>query len=246
MARTARKISELGYYHLVVRGIGRQILFEEQSDYLHYLSLLKRFSKEVSVTICAYCLMENHVHLLAYDPGQNIPLLMKKLGVSYSAYFNKKYERTGHLFQDRYLSEPIESEAYLLTVFRYILNNPQKAGICLASEYPWSSYEKYGLEGSFVDTSIFQEMFGSRESYAEYISAGPDDNEDYENSRQKIDDERAKALIRKELGVESGADIRSFDWEQRNGALRLLKEKGLSVRQIERLTGINRNTIQRA
>jgi hypothetical protein len=61
--------------------------------------------------------------------------------VSYSQYFNRKYKRQGHLFQDRYLSEPIDDERYLLTVFRYILNNPQKVGIS-AADYEWSSYNK--------------------------------------------------------------------------------------------------------
>ncbi len=247
MPRTRRISSRSGYMHLIVRGSGKQIIFEERRDYIFYLQCLKRFSIETKVTICAYCLMDNHVHLLIYDPGQNMAAFMQKMGSSYSGYFNRKYQCTGHVFQDRYNSQPIDETEYLARVFRYILNNPQKAGICRASEYPWSSYEKYGLEGSFVDTSIFQEMFGSRENYAEFISAKyDDDDEDYEISRPVRDDEWAAALIRRELGVESGTVIRSFDWEKRNEALRLLKGKGLSVRQIERLTGINRNTIQRA
>ena len=244
MARTARKLSELGYYHLIVRGIGKQILFEEHSDYLHYLSLLKRFSKETGVTICAFCLMENHVHLLAYDPEQKIPLLMKKMGVSYSAYFNKKYERTGHLFQDRYLSEPIESEAYLLTVFRYILNNPQKAGICAADAYEWSSYKLYGSDSSFVDTSAFVELIGDKAAYAAYIAAK---NEDIcmDVHQPKIGDKNAKTLLGDLLDVESGTVLQSVDRDKRDKAIKILLENGMTIRQIERLTGISRGIIQR-
>ncbi|MBQ6343258.1 MAG: transposase [Anaerolineaceae bacterium] len=244
MARTARKLSELGYYHLIVRGIGKQILFEEHSDYLHYLSLLKRFCKETGVTICAFCLMENHVHLLAYDPEQKIPLLMKKMGVSYSAYFNKKYERTGHLFQDRYLSEPIESEAYLLTVFRYILNNPQKAGICAADAYEWSSYKLYGSNSSFVDTSAFVELIGDKAAYAAYIAAK---NEDIcmDVHQPKIGDKNAKTLLGDLLDVESGTELQSVDRDKRDKAIKLLLENGMTIRQIERLTGISRGIIQR-
>ena len=246
MPRMRRFSSRSGYMHLIVRGSGKQIIFEERRDYVFYLQCLKRFSIESKVTICAYCLMDNHVHLLIHDPDQNMSSFMQKMGSAYSGYFNRKYNRTGHVFQDRFISLPIDETEYLARVFRYILNNPQKAGLCRASEYPWSSYGKYGLEGSFVDTSVFQEMFGSRETYAEFISMKDDDDVDFESVRPKKDDDWAVAVIREELGLESGTLIRSFDWVKRNEALKLLKEKGLSVRQIERLTGINRNTIQRA
>ena len=143
MPRHARQMSTSGYMHIITRGIGRQLLFEEPEDYQHYLKALDRYCTETHVNVCAYCLMENHVHLLVYGETEQIILLMKKLGVSYSFYFNRKYDRVGHLFQDRYRSEPVEDDAYLLTVFRYILRNPCKAGICKASEYPWSSYGMY-------------------------------------------------------------------------------------------------------
>ncbi len=101
MARQARELSDSGFMHVIVRGIGRQLLFEEEENYAFYLDSLERYSRDLQVKVCAYCLMENHVHLLLYDTGKQIPTLVKKLGVRYSWYFNKKYERTGHLFQDR-------------------------------------------------------------------------------------------------------------------------------------------------
>ncbi len=65
----------------------------------------------------------------------------------------------GHLFQDRFRSEPIEDEAYLLTVFRYNLRNPEQAGLCTASNYPWSSFQAYGREDDLCDTTVFQSYF---------------------------------------------------------------------------------------
>ncbi len=248
MPRDARKQSETGYMHLIVRGIGKQVLFEERLDYLYYISLLKRYSIETNVKICAFCLMENHVHLLVFDKQNITSLFMKKVGVSYSYYFNKKYERSGHLFQDRYKSEPIESESYLLTVFRYILNNPAKAGICPAAEYKWSSYKSYGYPYSFVHTRIFQKILGTWDEYAAYIAEKNDDlcmefdDHKYSNNR---DDEWAMNIIRRELGITSGTMLQQMDMENRNDALRRLKNTGISLRQIERLTGINRNVIYR-
>ena len=244
MPRGPRVLGESGYYHIIARGIGKQILFEEPNDFVHMLHLINRFGIETNVKINAYCLMENHFHLLVYDIEHNTPLFMKKLAGTYAAYFNRKYGRTGHLFQDRYISKNIECEDTLLTVFRYILNNPREAAICNASEYAWSSYKKYGNPNSFVDTMILQELLGSFEEYAAYIDAKYEDD-DTEIEDRAHDDEWAKSVIRKFLKIESGTALQTFDRKTRNDSIKLLKEKGLSVRQIERLTGISKSVIQR-
>ena len=244
MPAKPRVYSESGYMHITARGNGKQILFEEKPDYLFFLHLLKKYSIETKVSICAFCLMENHVHLLIYDPEKNVSLFMKKLCVTYAGYFNRKYDRIGHLFQGRFGSKVIDDEDYLLTVFRYILNNPRESGINNAAEYPWSSYKSYGNPNSFVDTGIIQELLGSWQDYAEFISSKYE--EDSELQVVKHNDEWAQKIIRDYLNIESGTVLQSYDFQKRNDAIRLLKEKGLSIRQIERLTGINRNAIHRA
>ena len=245
MASQPRQLSDSGYLHLIIRGIGKQILFETQEDYLFFLSILKRFSQETSVSVLAYCLMENHVHLLVRDDNRNVPLLMKKIGVSYSAFFNKKYERSGHLFQDRYRSEAIEDDGYLLCVFRYILNNPQKAGLGPASAYAWSSWSQYGDENAFADTRLLRELIGDDAQYEAFLTAENDDDcLEYEPPRH--DDEWAKEVLRKQLGAESGTVLQRYARADRDAALKELKQKGLTVRQLERLTGLNRGVIQKA
>ncbi len=246
MARQPRELSESGYLHVMQRGIGQQLLFEEDADYRYYLEALERYSRETGVTVCAYCLMENHTHLLLYDTGDGIPKLMKKLGVRYVWYFNHKYARVGHLFQDRYRSETVEDDAYLLSVFRYILNNPLKAGICAAEDYPWSSYHCYGDRSSFVDTRCVEPFFGDREHYAGYIGQENDDAcMDFSGGRRR-DDHWALRVIRRELKGKSGTSLQGMDREERDKTLRKLKKAGLSIRQLERLTGINRGVIQKA
>ena len=243
MTVLSRPISEMGYYHVILRGNGKQIIFEERSDNIHFLQNLKQYSTENKIVINAFCLMENHVHLLVYDGERNLSLFMKRLAGNYAIWFNRKYQRSGHLFEGRYVSVPVESEDRLCTVFRYILNNPQKAHICAAPDYPWSSYKSYRNPFSFVDTSVFEKLLGSFEEYAAYIAAKYEDEDPYDWVRTR-DDAWAASVIRKTLGTEGGK-IRSFDFETRNSAIRLLKEKGLSVRQIERLTGISKSVIQR-
>jgi len=243
MPRQPRQTSESGHLHLIVRGIGRQALFEEGADYQFYLGILRRYARETGVAVCAYCLMENHVHLLARDAEGRTPQLMKKLGVSYSAYFNKKYERCGHLFQDRYLSEAIEDDAYLLTAFRYILNNPAKAGICPAAAYAWSSYAQYDQPESFVDTALLRGLIGDRAQLDAFLAGeGGSACMEYD----KRDEVWQQDLLRSILGTENGMVLQNMDRAARNDALHRLKEAGLTVRRIERLTGIGRNIIQRA
>ena len=244
MARQARQMSRSGFMHLITRGIGRQLIFEDRSDYQYYLKILERFSTETGTRICAYCLMENHVHLLAHGEPAQIVLLMKKLGVNYAGYFNKKYERTGHLFQDRYKSEPVEDEAYLLTVFRYILRNPEKAGICRASEYPWSSYPLYMNPPAFMDLEPFRERLGDAAQYAAFIGAeNGDDCMEYDSVLK--DDRWAQAVVQKCLGTRNGQELQQYDRTRRNEALKQLRGQGMTIRQIERMTGINRNIVQR-
>ena len=245
MAREKRERSETGYAHLITRGNNKQILFEEDEDYRFYLSRLGRYSREQEVTINAYCLMENHVHLLVNDRQGHIPELMKQLGVSYTNYFNRKYERSGHLFQGRYLSEPIRDEVYLLTVFRYILTNPVKAGICAADRYRWSSYKAYGRENTSIDTGFIRERFPTEKAYREYIGT---DNDDacMEYERPVRDDSAAQEILRSSLAVGSGSELQAWERKERDAALHRLKTEGLTVRQIERLTGISRNIVQRA
>ena len=245
MARRARSMSESGYMHIIVRGNGKQIIFEEYKDYKFFLKRLERYCIETKVKTCAYCLMDNHVHLLVHGEGSSIVLLMKKLEVSYSGYFNKKYERVGHLFQNRYLSEKIENEKYFLTVFRYILQNPEKAGVCKSSEYRWSSYGLYNNPPEYIDLSQIKVLLGDNEHYKNFI-AHESDEQCLDYISTKHDDEWAKKELKNCLNISAGTVLQNYGRIDRNAALSRLKDRGLSIRQIERLTGINRNTIQRA
>ena len=244
MARRVRAQSNTGYLHLILRGNNKQILFEEDEDYRFFLSRLGRYARETEVTLNAYCLMENHVHLLVNDQQGNVSEMMKKLEVSYTKRYNEKYECCGHLFQGRFLSELVQTEVYLLTVFRYILNNPQKAGICRADQYRWNSYKAYFRESAAIDLSFIRERFPTEKEYREYIGT-PNEDDCMEYEPPVRDDEWAKGIIRRCFGVASGTELQNWEREKRDKALKQLKDEGLTVRQIERLTGIGRGIVQR-
>ena len=103
--------------------------FKKRLDRMKMLKCMRRFREETGTVICAYCLMDNHIHLLLHNE-EGPDVFIKKIASSYVYHFNHKYDRVGHLFQDRYKSEPVEDDRYLIAVFRYILQNPWKAGIC--------------------------------------------------------------------------------------------------------------------
>ena len=244
MPRQRRQFNLCNWWHLIVKGVAGQILFEESKDYLFYLHILEKYSIETEIRINAYCLMENHVHLLVYDDHESIPLFMQKMGVSYANYFNKKYERNGHLFQNRYTSKPIESESSFLAVFRYIMQNPQKAGISPADSYPWSSYSLYDAENTFIDSSMIRSLIGSSKQYKDFIAA--EGKDDYRKYMFGQTDEWARDKIKELFQIESTTALQSWGLKKRNQALRQLKDEGLSVRQIARLTGISKSIVQRA
>ena len=242
MARAARQLSESGYMHLIVRGIGKQVLFEDRADRVYYLSLLRRYSSETEISVCAYCLMENHVHLLVHDKKEQTPSMMKKLGVSYALHFNRKYERVGHLFQDRFKSEAVEDDQYFLTVLRYILRNPVKAGICTSpADYPYCNIDDL-LSGKVLslpcDLSI--------KELTDFIMQDTDDTcmEISDKPRRGVTDAAAKDLIQSEFGSLSPV-ISPENRESTALSIQRLSKKGVSIRQLSRLTGISKSVIER-
>ena len=245
MSRQARKKSESGFYHVIVRGIGKQLLFEESSDYLRFLETLKRYQADHEIQLHAYCLMENHVHLLLRDTADELDVFMKRLEGSYAFYFNHKYERIGSLFQERFKSEAVDNDAYFTVVVRYILQNPLKAGISSMEEYPWSSYAAYLQETELVHTDFALQLFGGKEALLQYLHENSSDN-CADITPSPISDSRAQRIIREQLNLDSGTQLQAFEKPERDRAICILKMNGLSVRQIERLTGINRGVILRA
>ena len=248
MPRTARKLSNSGYYHIVSRGNGKQILFEEEADYLFFLKTLSECLKEESFEVIAYCLMENHFHLLL-KIGSDMDRIMQKISTTYALYYNSKYERSGHLFQDRYRSIPIENDLALLSVVRYIHNNPVKAGICPVDKYRWSSWRAYYTgKSSQVSTRLVLELTGGLNGFLT-LSGQEDDVADEHRKledNRRLPDDHAQQIIKDILRLESGTKIQDMGKNDRNTALHTLKEEGLSIRQIERLTGISRSIIMRA
>ncbi len=252
MPRSARKKSSSGIYHIVLRGINKQRIFEDDEDNRYFLEKLKTYKDISGYEIYAYCLMSNHVHLLMKEGEEPLSTAFRRIGASYVYWYNWKYSRAGHLFQDRFKSEPVEQDEYFLTVMRYIHQNPLKAGIVKEiQEYPWSSYREYSQKPVICDTKFALNMFSlePKKALRAWVKFNQEKNNDqcleYDNGA-RLNDSEAAALIKSVANVKKPGDIQTYKKQKRNEVIKLLKEKGLSIRQIERLTGVSFGVIRGA
>ena len=150
------------------------------------------------------------------------------------------------MFQDRFRSEPITDDSYLLAAVRYIHDNPLKAGICNREEYPWSSWHEYTGSQDLVTTEI---VFSITDGIGGFLEISRS-NEALEGldiaEKAGLTDAQALAVIKEELHLMSGTQLQDMDKAERDSAIRILKNHHLSIRQIARLTGINRGIILKA
>lgn len=171
MPRESRKLSSTGIYHIMLRGNERKDLFKDRADRRKFLESLGIKQDELKFSVYAYCLMKNHVHLLLNTEDADLASIMKGIAVRYASFFNWKYDRVGHVFQDRFKSEPVEDDRYLLAAVRYIHNNPVQAGLTAnPDEYEWSSYHQYlGSVGKpWLNTSFVLSLFSEDKNAAMY------------------------------------------------------------------------------
>ena len=147
MARLPRFYGSCCSQHVIQRGNNREACFYEEQDYKVYLDVLKQSAQKYKVYIHAFVLMTNHVHLLVTAADEKgVPRMMQALGRKYVQYFNYTHNRTGTLWEGRYKSTLVDSEHYLLLVYRYIELNPVRANMVEhPAEYPWSSYRFNGV-----------------------------------------------------------------------------------------------------
>lgn len=153
MPREARVTTENGCYHVITRGNQKQLVFLNHADYEKYLLILAQYKKRFSFKLYCFCLMPNHVHLLIEVKEPNIlNKIMRGLNLSYTQYFNFKYKKVGHLWQDRFKSKIIEKDAYLLGCINYIEFNPLRSSLVShIEEYRWSSHNFRKINNDLVD-----------------------------------------------------------------------------------------------
>lgn len=270
MPRVQRTKGEFSTYHIIQRGNERKKIFHNDDDKFRFMETLARTKAKYNFLVFAYCLMDNHVHLLINDNGNDISEIMKSLNVSYVAYFNRTYERCGHLFQDRFKSELVLDDQYLLAASRYIHNNPVKAMIVEGpNAFKWSSYSIYMGEAqdyfSLVDTVKILGLFSlnkkkAMSEYSKFVIQSDVHEEHFLDIEEKYlfpesadhryinGNSTAKAHIEKILGNDKmGIEELLNDKSRRDKLIRDLRvNSSLSLKELgELFGGISESQISR-
>ncbi len=262
MSRQPRKPSATGVFHVMMRGINHHNIFEDEEDYYQFINTLDRMRKRyddegficgTNCTYYAYCLMSNHFHLLVRERDESIGDTVKRIVSSYVYYFNRKYQRDGHLFKERFKSEPVNDMAYFTTLLRYIHQNPVKAGLAEdVNDYEYSSWHEYTgeLDPAFqicnTETVLNRIPYEQLKGYVHDLL--PDDVhclEIEDSGKGGLSDDQVWALIIEKTGVNNGSSFQRLEDTIKRKTLKDLKKGGASLRQLQRLTGISKSLIQR-
>ena len=185
MARAARFIVPGSPHHVLNRGNNRESIFLDDGDYSFFLSQVRKYKQKFPVRVYHYCVMPNHYHFLIEPPDkESLVGFMQGLMVVYAQYVQRKYDRVGHVWQERYKSPVIQTERYLAYCGYYIEDNPRRAGLVRdLRDWPWSSYRfyAYGRPDPIVDADPNYPVLGGtdrerQENYRVHIMMAEDDD----------------------------------------------------------------------
>jgi REP element-mobilizing transposase RayT len=245
MPRSPRVASEFGVHHAFLRGINRQNIFEDEADRRRFLACLVTAADLSGTRVLAYCLMSNHGHAVVELGRESIGRFFRRLGARYVWWFNHKYDRVGHLWQDRFKSRPVSETADLINVIRYVHRNPVEAGLCSTpAEYAWSSA---AAPHAVVDTRRVKELTGVTD-WAELsteVDAAASNPSAFLHGR-RLSDEQAWSVLGSVVGTGQGTGFQALDRQVQEAALAQAFAHGASVRQLARLTGLNRGVVWRS
>lgn len=249
MPRQARIKGEEAIYHIIQRGNERKSIFRDDDDKWRYLYTLKVKQEKYNFKVYCYCLMDNHVHLLIAANGADVSQFMKSINISYVIYFNRKYKRCGHLFQERFKSEIIDSEQYLLQVSKYIHLNPVKASMVqIPEEYIWSSYGVFaGLRKDIFNLVYYNEVMGlisnnrnlAIKKYKEFMGFKDIKDENYERFLKLEEVEKDINIITQEI-------LRQYRGDRDRTIIELKSRTKLTLKEIgEYFGGLSPSTVYR-
>ncbi len=187
MPRKSRKLLNKILCHHMVQGINREYIFQGNDEKSKYLELLKKYYLPFKIQMIAYCIMDNHVHMLIYTQGEeNISKFMKQVNSIYAMYYNKKKQRVGYVYRNRFKSVPINTREQMHSCIKYIHMNPVKAKIVeKENEYQYSSYNDFLNQTGFINKEILEFVFKSSQNYIEIFQK-------IENKELKLDVEKPK------------------------------------------------------
>ena len=248
MPHTVRKRSESGFYHVVAKGAGGQVIFEGPQDRRSCLTALEKATDENEVDVHAYCLMSNHIHLLLEDKQEKLSAFMKQFCETYAMHFNKVAGRVGGVFVRPFWNEAVECDEYFLSALRYIHANPEPAGICAAADYAWSSYRAYLGESSFVKTDLALSLLGDVAGFEEFSASGSKLALPFPSSKLRghLSPDEIWNIATNLVDRDVLLGIRTMELDKRRPVLETLSRAGFTEREIVRVTGLGKTAVHKS
>ncbi|MCR3956994.1 MAG: transposase [Gudongella sp.] len=254
MPRRPRKHSSTGYYHAMARGNSKENVFQNDNLKKMYIRTINEIASEEKVCLAAYCIMSNHVHLLLKADMESLIRFFRRVNISYASNYNLINDRIGHVFQDRFRSEPVEDDTYFMQVVRYIHNNPVKAGLVSSpGSYQWSSYNEYIGKASFIlskaQKKVVMEFFSNKISSFERFHKVRDFNVylDTKEEQQEVMYEHAQLIIEEHFtkhGLDALDQLKKKKDLLEDIVNEIYEKTGLSTRNIAKLLDVGDMTVR--
>lgn len=254
MPRTKRNFGTKEINHCIIRGINKRDLFFDNQDRYKFLKCLKEFKVKHEIMIGTFCMMTNHIHILMKGENQNISAFFRSVEVSYATYFNKKYDRVGHLFQNRFKNKIVQDVEYLKNVVKYIHYNPEKANIAKVKDYQWSGYKEFFKNDTWIDKEMILEFYDNDEEKAIKMFMEQHNTEldnyyvnypEYEII-EKLSDEEVKNIINEKKMKLLKLNSDKLKEEIEDEVIKdILNLHGVSINQVYRITGISRKSLKK-
>lgn len=245
MARVCKENINTSFFHIMVQGNNKEYIFNSIQDINQYMKIMKDTKEKIDSTILAYCIMNNHAHMLFYEENiEKLTKYMHRINMMYAKYYNKEHNRVGYVFRDRYKTQPIYSEKHLISCVRYIHNNPVKANICKSpQEYQYSSYNNnIFYTGTELEKNIRKNLCLQNENKVldkedQFVFMENEVNKE-EICKELVEEIITKNHITKEELCQNEALLRL--------AIKKLKyENSISYRMMETILGVNRKKLKR-
>lgn len=241
--RTFKRNINTSFFHIISQGINKEYIFDSQENKQKYMKIIEETKEKIDTTILAYCIMGNHIHMLFYEKDVNqLTKFMHRVNLIYAKYYNKKNDRVGYVFRDRYKLQPILSEKYLYSCVKYIHNNPVKANICEKPEdYEYSSfrrnrfYTNTEIERNVRKFIVMKDFQENEEQEFVFLEVGTDKEQLVKEILQKTMEENH--ITKEEL--KNNVEL------LRKIVKNLNVNYHLSFRKIEELVGVGRETLRK-
>lgn len=263
MPRQARLKSCRGEYHVMMRGINHQRIFDSDDDCRKFIQIIHSLkqrpgenNKDSDWMILAYALMTNHFHILVKEGNISVGDFVKKIAGAYVLYYNRKNRRDGHLFKERFKSEPCEDDDYFITLLRYIHQNPVKARMVNdVADYEFTSWHEFAdaenCQYPICNTQYVLERIDLPQ-LKELIYTPLSDKvkcieiSESNDNEIRLTEEEAEEMFRHTTGCANSTMFHNLKRDIRDGFIRELKQKGVGTKQLSRISGFGIATIVKA